>query len=211
MQTKPQGVGTIKTNYVLIDYENVQPPMTELLKSACFKVIVFVGANQPKVNFDLVAALQSKGDDVRYIKIGGTGNNALDFHIAYYIGELAAADPQAYFHVISKDRGMDPLITHLKSDKGLRVTRSLAIPDIPALASLTDSTAPEDEKLSIALAYLVQRGKQRPAKLKTLIGSISALFTPRLDDANTQRLLDELEKNGVFIVTENKVIYGLPD
>jgi PIN domain len=185
--------------------------MAELLKSPCFKVIVFVGANQPKVNFDLVAAFQSKGADVRYIKIGGTGKNALDFHIAYYIGEMAAAEPDAYFHVIAEDRGMDPLIAHLKNDKGLRVARSLTIQDIAALTSKTESAAPGDEKLSIALAYLVHRGKQRPASVKTLIGSISALFTPRLDEASTLQLLDELEENGIFARTDNKVIYGLPD
>jgi PIN domain len=185
--------------------------MAELLQAPCFKVIVFVGANQPKVNFDLVAAFQGKGADVRYIKIGGTGSNALDFHIAYYIGELAAADPNAYFHVITCDRGMDPLIAHLKNEKGLRVSRSLTIQDITALTSKADSAAPEDEKLSIALAYLVHRGKQRPTKVKTLIGSISALFNPRLDEASAQRLLDELEKNGIFVRTDNKVIYSLPD
>lgn len=45
-----QEVNIIKTNYILIDYENVQPSMVELLTSPCFKVIVFVGDNQPKVN-----------------------------------------------------------------------------------------------------------------------------------------------------------------
>lgn len=185
--------------------------MAELLKSPCFKVIVFVGANQPKVKFDLVTAFQSKGDDVRYIKIGGNGNNALDFHIAYYIGELAAAEPGAFFHVITGDRGMDPLIAHLKNDKGLRVARSLSIQDIPALAGKTAIAAPDDEKLSVALAYLVHRGKHRPAKIKTLIGSVSALFDPRLDEASTERLLDELEQNGIFVRTDSKVIYSLPD
>ncbi|QPF71891.1 hypothetical protein G8A07_02410 [Roseateles sp. DAIF2] len=205
------GARIIKTNYILIDYENVQPSMAELLRPACFKVLVFVGAKQPRVNFDLVSALQSKGEDVRYIKIGGCGNNALDFHVAYYIGELAAADPQACFHVITADKDLDPLISHLKSDKGLKVSRSLTLQDISALGSKADSMAPEDEKLSVALAYLVHRGKQRPAKVKTLIGSISALFSPRLDEPSTLRLLDELERNGIFVRTESRVIYGLPD
>lgn len=185
--------------------------MAELLKPPCFKVMVFVGAHQPRVNFELVAAFQGKGNDVRYIKICGTGNNALDFHMAYYIGELAAVEPEAYFHVITRDKGMDPLISHLQEVKGLRVSRSLTILELPPLLSKTESTAPQDEKLSVALAYLLARGKQRPNKVKTLMGSISALFNPRLDDATTAHLLDELEKNGILVRTDSRVIYGLPD
>lgn len=123
---------TMKTNYVLIDYENVQPDMAELLAPDHFKVIVFVGANQARVNFDLVNALQAKGAGSRYIKISGNGRNALDFHIAYYIGHLATTDPEAYFHVIAEDRGMDPLIEHLQT-LGLQVKRSAAIEDIPII------------------------------------------------------------------------------
>jgi hypothetical protein len=89
------------TNYVLIDFENVQPKNLEILANHPFKVFVFVGANQTKVSFDQAAAMQAMGDKARYIKIGGNGPNALDFHIAYYIGEFAAQEPDANFHIIS--------------------------------------------------------------------------------------------------------------
>lgn len=198
----------MKTNYVLIDYENVQPGMAELLAPEHFKVIVFVGANQARVNFDLVNALQAKGAGSRYIKISGNGRNALDFHIAYYIGHLATTDPEAYFHVIAEDRGMDPLIEHLQA-QGVQVKRSAAIEDIPIVK--LDSEAPRDDKLSAALAYLVARGRQRPASMKTLIGSISALFNPKLDEPATKALVDELEANGIFTVNGSKIVYSLPD
>ncbi len=198
----------MKTNYVLIDYENVQPDFAEFLAPEHFKVIVFVGANQGRVNFDLVSALQAKGTGSRYIKISGNGRNALDFHIAYYIGQLAAAEPEAYFHVIAEDRGMDPLIQHLQA-QGLKVSRSAAIQDIPIVKM--DGEAPKDDKLSAVLAYLVSRGSQRPASLKTLIGSISALFNPRLDEPAVKALIDELESNGVFTLNGSKIVYSLPD
>lgn len=198
----------MKTNYVLIDYENVQPDFAELLAPEHFKVIVFVGANQARVNFDLVSALQAKGAGGRYIKISGNGRNALDFHIAYYIGQLAVTDPEAYFHVIAEDRGMDPLIQHLQA-QGIKVTRSVAIQDIPIVK--LDSEAPRDDKLSAVLAYLVSRGTQRPASMKTLIGSISALFNPRLDEPATKALIDELEANGLFTMDGSKIVYSLPD
>ena len=198
----------MKTNYVLIDYENVQPDMAELLAPEHFKVIVFVGANQARVNFDLVSALQAKGSGSRYIKISGNGRNALDFHIAYYVGHLATVEPDAYFHVIAEDRGMDPLMIHLQG-LGLKVSRSEAIQDIPIVKM--DGTAPQDDKLSATIAYLVSRGKQRPASLKTLQGSVSALFNPRLDEPATKALLDELESHGVFARDGSKILYSLPD
>ena len=78
------------TNYVLIDFENVQPKNLEVLSRHPFKVLVFVGASQTKVPYDLAEAMQQLGENARYIKIGGNGNNALDFHIAFYVGELSS-------------------------------------------------------------------------------------------------------------------------
>ena len=55
------------TNYVLIDFENVQPRNLELLTKHPFKVFVFVGASQTKVSFDLADSMQLLGNDARYI------------------------------------------------------------------------------------------------------------------------------------------------
>ena len=90
----------MKTNYVLIDYENVQPEAMAVLEKEHFKVIVFVGANQTKVTFEVASVLQRLGDKAEYVKITGNGSNALDFHIAFYIGQLAAQEPEAYFHIV---------------------------------------------------------------------------------------------------------------
>ena len=107
----------MKRNYVLIDFENVQPKNLGILKGHNFKIILFVGANQTKVSFELATAMQSLGDNAEYIKIDGNGPNALDFHIAFYIGQIAATDKNSFFHIISKDKGFDPLIKHLKAKK----------------------------------------------------------------------------------------------
>jgi hypothetical protein len=81
-------------NYVLIDFENVQPKNLEILSKHPFKVFIFCGANQTKLPYDLTVATQPLGDNARYVKISGNGRNALDFHIACYVGELATLDPQ---------------------------------------------------------------------------------------------------------------------
>lgn len=80
---------SVKTNYVLIDYENVQPEAMAVLAQEHFKVLVFVGANQAKVTFEVASVLQQMGDRAEYVKITGNGSNALDFHIAFYIGVLS--------------------------------------------------------------------------------------------------------------------------
>jgi len=77
------------------------------------RIKIFVGKNQPKVPVELANAMQSFGPAAEYIQITGSGSNALDFHIAFYIGRLASEHPGATFVIISKDTGFDPLIKHL--------------------------------------------------------------------------------------------------
>src|SRR5690606_2175966 len=50
--------------------------------------------------------------------------------IAFYIGQLAQKDPRGFFHIISRDTGFDPLVTHLKSKKIL-ACRSAGIAEMP--------------------------------------------------------------------------------
>jgi hypothetical protein len=73
---------TTRTNFVLVDFENVQPKDIGLLKDGPFKVKVFLGPNQSKIPVSLAAALQSLGESAEYIVLETAGNNALDFHIA---------------------------------------------------------------------------------------------------------------------------------
>jgi hypothetical protein len=120
-----------RTNYVLVDFENVQPGNLDALHGGPFKIVVFLGTNQ-KPTWEVVNAVQPFGADGRYIKISGNGKHALDFHIAYYVGRLAAESPDAYFHIISKDTGYDPLIEHLKELK-IHCKRSASISEIPIL------------------------------------------------------------------------------
>ena len=195
------------TNYVLIDFENVQPSNLEVLKRHPFKVLVFVGSNQAKVPFELASAMQELGDAGQYVKIAGTGKNALDFHIAYYIGELAAKEPEAFFHIISKDSGFDPLIKHLKSKK-VRVLRERDLAEIPVLR--ISSATSSDEKIAATVKNLAGRGHSRPRKVKTLSNTINSLFTENLDERQLAALVKELEQRNYIIVSDGNVSYKLP-
>lgn len=198
----------MRINYVLIDLENVQPASLAGLDAEFFKVLIFVGATQSKIPFELAAAAQSLGERASYIKIGGTGSNALDFHIAYYIGKLTQQDPNAYFHIISKDTGFDPLIQHLKSQK-IGVARSREVGEITLLKAVNSKTL--DEKAAVVIGNLKQRGASKPRTVKTLSSTILSLFQKQLPGEELTLLLAGLQSKGVITITENKVSYALPE
>lgn len=128
----------MNTNYVLIDFENVQPESLQLLTQEHFKVLIFVGASQNSLPFALADSMQQLGCRAKYVKVSANRPNALDFHIAYYLGRLATSEPTARFHVISKDTGYDPLIEHLHSQQ-IPVRRVATIAEIPPIAALAKS------------------------------------------------------------------------
>ena len=197
----------MKTNYVLIDYENVQPDAMIVLDKEHFKVIVFVGASQSKLTFEVASTLQRMGERAEYVKISGNGSNALDFHIAYYIGQLATREPEAYFHIVSKDAGFDPLIQHLRTKKIL-CCRSRDVTDIP-IVKAANSKSPE-EKLAVIIGDLKRRGASRPRTAKTLSSTINSLFQKQLPEQELAGLLAELQRQGVVTVNETKISYALP-
>jgi hypothetical protein len=197
----------LRTNYILIDYENVQPEALSALNAEHFKVVVFVGASQTKVTLDVAAALQRMGNKAEYIKISGNGPNALDFHIAFYIGQLATQDPTAYFHIISKDTGFDPLIQHLKTKKVV-ATRSRDVSDI-SLVKVANTKSPA-EKLVVIVADLKRRGVAKPRTVKTLLSTISSIFQKQLPEEEPAALLKELQAKGLVTVNGTKISYALP-
>ncbi|MCC5074001.1 PIN domain-containing protein [Xanthomonas campestris] len=132
------GAHRARTNYVLIDYENVQPTDARLLNRDDVRVWVFVGANQKSVMTDLVTELQVLGTRARYERCSGNGSNALDFHIAYVLGQLSRDDPAGFFHIISKDTGFDPLIAYLKQQK-IFGARAASISQMPLFKSMAAS------------------------------------------------------------------------
>ena len=197
----------MKNNYILIDYENVQPKNLAILSGHPVKVIVFVGANQAKVPFDLASSLQALGSNAEYIKIGGNGSNALDFHIAFYIGQLAERDPDAYFHIISKDTGFDPLIKHLK-ENNIFSRREKDLSEIPLLrVSNATSTG---EKIAAIVKSLSTRGHSRPRKIKTLANTINSLFMKTLEESELMSLIEQLCQQQYVVIEDGNVSYQPP-
>lgn len=197
----------MRTNYVLIDFESVRPGQLTSLDPDHFKVMLFVGAHQKSLPFELAAAIQRLGARAEYVKISGDGPNALDFHIAFYIGLIASADPAAYFHIISKDKGFDPLIRHLKTKKifAARVNDISEIPLVKAAGSKS-----QEQRLEMVVAKLGQMKVARPRTLETLRGTVSSLFQKQLSDSEVNEVLDSLQSKGLVTIIDKKLIYALP-
>jgi hypothetical protein len=194
----------MRSNIVLIDFENVQPDSPQLLALEHFRVLLFIGANQTRLPFETVAAMQKLGVRAEYIKIAGNGSNALDFHIAYYIGVISANDPSAYFHIVSRDTGFDPLIKHLKSKKIL-AARVDSIGEIPIVKVAASQSL--EERLQIAVDKLAQPKTTKPRTLKALSRSIAAFFLHQLSEEEVAAVVAALVKRGLISVADQKVRY----
>ena len=111
--------------HILIDFENVKPTAADmkLIRGPDYRVRIFHGPHQNKFDADIVKALQPLGDQVEYIQCERAGKNALDFHIAFYLGRLVQeceatamqATRRAKFFIVSKDSGFDTLLGHVQA------------------------------------------------------------------------------------------------
>lgn len=111
--------------YILIDFENTKPPAADLklIRGSGYRVRLFHGPHQNKFDANIVKALQPLGTQVEFVQCERAGKNALDFHVAFYLGRMlqeseAAAPPlgkAARFFVVSKDGGFDVLLDHMRA------------------------------------------------------------------------------------------------
>jgi hypothetical protein len=194
----------LNTNIILIDFENVQPKDLAQLHGRPFKTKVFCGANQTKVPFDLAAELQPLGPDAEYIRVQGNGPNALDFHIAYYIGRLSTQFPDAAFHIVSKDNGFDPLIKHLKT-QNISCTRIASLGHVPAPSAPTLPAPPD--RIQKVVDGLLKREDSKPANRKKLTAFIKAHLNKEATDEAVSQVIKRLTDAGVKILPDDKVTY----
>jgi len=102
----------MKELHALVDYENVQPSLEALAKLApgFTDVWLFYGPHQAKQ----AQAFAASHERVTLVPRSGQGPNALDFHVAFYLGYVAAKHPDAELVVVANDRGYDPMLAHAR-------------------------------------------------------------------------------------------------
>lgn len=217
----------MRTNHVLIDFENVHVKSLELLKGEHFRVMVFLGPKNTKLPVDLVLAMQTFGTRGEYVLLESPGANALDFHVAFHLGRLAAEDPSGFFHIISKDTGFDPLIQHLKARKVFSA-RSPTIEEMPCFrvaSPVTPVIAPAqvppnerhaadigrfDEFCAMAIAQLVSMKQKRPGRLSTLHNAIQSKLGKDVSGSTVDMVCSELVKRGLVKVAGQRLAYAIP-
>jgi hypothetical protein len=102
----------MKELHALVDYENVQPSLEALAKLApgFTDVWLFHGPHQAKQ----AQAFAGSHEWVTLVPRSGKGSNALDFHLSFYLGYVAAKHPDAELVVVANDRGYDPMLAHAR-------------------------------------------------------------------------------------------------
>lgn len=198
----------MKTNYVLIDFENVQPKEFELLKGGPFRIKIFLGPNQVKIPVSLAASLQPFGESVEYLLLEASGANALDFLIAYQIGVLSSQDSNGFFHIISKDTGFDPLIRFLKA-RGIFAHRSESIARMPCFNPKVPTG--NEARIETAIAHLIRMKSAKPRKQNTLLSSLNNVFKKELSEQQLSSVFEGLCKRGVVKLDGEKVLYDLKE
>jgi hypothetical protein len=188
---------------LFIDFENIQ--QIDLSKIADnFLVTIFVGSNQKNLPFELVRDAQPLGEKINWLMIEGSGKNALDFHIAYYLGRQLAQSPKVECTILSKDTGFDPLVQHL-GKKGFTCRRIENISDLET----SNGEAPESNYKRLVDSLLKLGVKSKPGTRVKLANHISSLFQKKLPVAEIEQLIDRLFTEGKVTETDGTLTYSL--
>ncbi|MFP4384085.1 MAG: PIN domain-containing protein [Spirochaetia bacterium] len=191
-------------NIILIDYENIQKIDLSVISPDEYRILLFIGKSQNKIPFELVKEAQKFGKSINWIKIEGQGNNALDFHIAYYLGLMSQTKVNDRFIILSKDKGFDPLIRYIKN-QGISCRR---INSILELSSSKNQALKDNKKLEKVIANLSKITKQkRPRKMRTLYQHVDSLFNKELKENEVSEIIDALFVQEMISEQNNKLTY----
>lgn len=194
-------------NYILVDYQNVQPDRLPPIEHEDVHLWIFLGPNQPRIPVELAMKMQPMGHRARYICIATNGKNALDFVIAFSMGELANTDPSAFLHVISNDTGFDPLIDYLRSRK----IKAYRHPSIDAVSVVGPGKDPIlRERVNSTLSHFQKSGVTRPRTQRTLINALHAIFKKALSAEEISSLVQELQRRRYITIDHEKVEHHWP-
>lgn len=222
-------IEVIMSRLLFVDYENV-PKIDLSSLPADVTVPFFFGAAQRSVPTAFLKEALKLGARFVPIDIEGQGKNALDFHIAYYLGEYLKAMPDADCVILSRDKGFDPLVRHLNG-RGFKVRRVGALAD--AFAPTTSAAARDKTKRASgsrpATAVRVEVApaarhpdfdraveklrrmpvRNLPLRRKALAATLHSAFARKLSAAEIESLIDSLILEGRVRVAGKTLSYAL--
>jgi PIN domain len=197
---------------LLVDFENVGKIDLAAVPDG-FVVALFFGAAQKSVPKEFLKAAVKLRERFVSIDIEGQGKNALDFHIAYYLGQYLTQSATTPCVILSKDRGFDPLIKHLGS-RGFTVRRANTLREAcPPAAAVTRRTTPGRESISVpvheaALQWLSGSAKnRRPRTRKALAAYLYSHFAKRIPEEEVPNLIERLIASGQLSEANGRIAY----
>lgn len=207
--------------HVFVDCENLGTKGMDWIEGANIRLHLFLGPRQKELPVELVGQLLEHAAAAQMVRVGKSGKNALDFVLAYHVGQAVLTDPKAYFHIVAKDTGYDALVEFLKSrnvkvrrhDDWSALTLHFALMPCPPAAAPKPATAgpvASEPVLSSVAAKLLdglrKSEKSRPKKLKTLLShALNYISKDQLPDA-AQKAVDELRRARLIEVDAKEAV-----
>jgi hypothetical protein len=194
-------------HHIFIDFENV--PSIDLggLRDSPVKITLLLGEKQKRLETTLVEQLLHHAANVQFVRLLSSGKNALDFTLAYYVGRAAATDANVHFHIISRDKGFDPLIEHLRQGQ-VKATRHDAFENLPFLTKPA-SRPSESNRIHDVIIRLNKHSMNRPKRRATLLSHLQDGF--QLTDQEAEALVNDLRlRHYIVIDAKGGVTYQLP-
>ncbi len=180
----------MKKNVVLIDYENLQDVNLKPLLNLDVLIKVFHNATQKFSSSFLKLAMEFGKERMELIQIAGSGKNAADFHIAYFLGKLTHEIANPSFYIISKDNGFKPLVSFIKSHDKIDCAQDNKIPDITVKESVGDEL--KSDNYAVVIKHLSDLKVPKPKKEKTLRNLIISICHKKISEAEADTIIQRL-------------------
>jgi hypothetical protein len=202
-------------HYVLVDFENVPHLELPLAQDVAMTLVLLVGEKQKKLKTELVEQLLARAEHVQFVRLTVSGRNALDLTLAYHLGRIMAAQPSGHFHIISKDKEFDALVTYLRA-QGKQIMRCESFLDLlflpPALVQPKVAAPlgiPSNRgKIVGAVENLKKQPKVRPKNRSKLHAYLKSHLGDGVTDETVDRELDALaNREGITIDDKSAVAY----
>jgi PIN domain len=186
----------------LIDHENLSKvDLTHVPDGA--RAILFLGANHASVNRTLFTGAVKLGERLKLVEIEGSGKNALDFHIAFYLGQLLTRNPDLKCVVLSKDKGFAPLVKHLAAC-GFNVEQADALATGKVADAKSEPAA--DSHYARVIKVLKKQDKRAlPHTLEKLQKHVANMVKGRGVDDQVPKFVKRLFKDGL-VMEQGKVL-----
>jgi len=196
---------------LLVDFENVGTIKLDAIPAGV-RVPFFFGASQKSVSKEFLKCALSLGERFEPIDIAGRGKNALDFHIAFYLGEHLTRSPASRCVVLSKDKGFDPLIKYLV-ERGFAVRRAMTLGEAfprpkPIVTAMAAAKQQSSDQWELALQWLAGMQKnKRPRKRKGLVAHLHNHFAKKIPEADIEQFVERMIANKQLTHTGGVIMY----